>query len=66
MDALLASAPTTMKCEIDAKTYQALEVIAYYLLESEAEHYEEQEEPAGHIYEHAMRLSDWLDQNSAA
>jgi len=55
-----------MKCEIDAKTYQALEVIAYYLLESEAEHYEEQEEPAGHIYEHAMRLSDWLDQNSAA
>lgn len=54
-----------MRCDIDTKTYQSLEVIAYYLLESEAEHYEEHDEPAGHIYEHAMQLSDWLDKNPA-
>lgn len=53
-----------MRCKIDQETYESLQVAVQYLCESEGKHYEEEDQPEGHIFAHAMRISAWLDRVS--
>jgi hypothetical protein len=43
---------------------QALQNLLDYTLENEAEHYEESDQPAGHIYHQAEIVTEWLNKHA--
>jgi hypothetical protein len=45
---------------MDDETKESLAVVLGYLWGDEEKHYEEDDRPAGHVFEHVLRLDAWL------
>lgn len=48
--------------DIPADVADSIDAILGYLWDDEQDDYEAEGEPEGHVFEHALRVSTWLDE----